>query len=246
MNKKQREISKEEKTQILELYKNHLNNLDSLNAKKIVKNFENYMNIVENSRIVNLTKDYDRLSDFLEKNRLEFFNMEKKYLKPLNLQTEYFKGKESLILRLIIKIWLNEKVSIEDIKNIPEFKLIYIFIVVKRKFKFILNINDLNSMVIELNNLDCILKKRKEEILKFILKRFFKYIFTFDQFRNQNKEQMIKILFKKYFTGKLTFKHFKTFFNITKRAEFPILIIFNNELIRKILKSKSLQELIHY
>lgn len=243
MNNQEEKVNEEEQKHLLDLYDIHVKCMDGFHSKDLKSNFENYMKLVEKSRIIDMEKDNDRLRNFIEKNKLGFFQMEKKYLKPITkTMNEYSKSKKSLILNLIKKIWLNEKISIEDIKGIPKFKLIYITILVRRKFNGVLSVHKNDLMVKELNNLDTKLKKRKEEILKFILKRFFKYIFSFEVYRNQKKSDMLKILFKKYFSGSLNFKHFKSYFSETKRAEFPILIIFNNELITKILSNRNLEE----
>lgn len=213
--------------------------------------FTEYMNTVDNLKVCNFEKDSDRWSDFMEKNK-KYINrkihIKSKFINPDHNKSiiEHFKYRCYFLFKILDHIWKGEKVVMEDLKKIQRIQILYIFQMVKKKFDYYIDMSSLKILQNDLNNLKITkLKKRKEEILKFILKRFFNHLFKTNDFL-LSTEKNIFILHQKFLKDQIDLEYVKYFFTEEKYNKSPTLKIYNDNILTFLITNKELKDLIYF
>lgn len=235
------------------IFIDHQQLLHSIAPKNLLllqNSFKEYMNTVDNLKICNLEKDSDKWSDFMEKNKNYVhrkIHSNSKFINPEHnkIIREHFKYRCYFLFKILDHIWKGEKVILEDLKKIERIQVLYIFQMVKKKFDYYIDMSSLKSLEGDLNNLSiCKLKKRKEEILKFILKRFFTHLFKKNDFL-LSCEKKLNILHQRFMKNQIDLEYLQYFFTKEKYGKSPTLKIYNDNILTILITNKELKDLIY-
>ena len=222
---------------------NH-DSLLKISHKNLKKNFEKYMKDLQNTNVIKFkTKtDLEKWTKFTQKNINNIFKKKKKIRKNPDhseLIVKTCSYRSYYMFKIVDQIWKNEKIEKEDLKMVPNIFWIFIYQMVSGKFKIQANISNIDVFFFQLSNLRLNFNKRKEEILKFVLKRFLKKIF-FKEIFNKN-ENFLFILHNEFFKNQIEMKYFKNLFfendnnkiPIIKKFDYFMKLLNNNFLLKK-------------
>ena len=220
--------------------------LKDLSNIDLKKNFERYMKSVGNANVINFKRknDIEKYTKITQRNiRSDMFIYKKirKHPDHTNLMVKTCSYRSYYMFKIADQIWKNEKIDKEDLRMLPNIYWIFLYQMVSCKFKVEVDISNIDTLFFQLSNLRLNFDKRKEEILKFVLKRFLKKIFLKEIFK-KNDNNFISILHNEFFKEKIELRYFKNIFiDKDQNDKRPYLKGFNH-FAKLIIKNTSLKK----
>lgn len=229
----------------LESFKSYKHSLEQKSFSNIdlKLNFENYMKSVKKFSPLNFKTDKElkKWTLFTRRHRSEIFKYQKirKHPDHSDFMVKELSYQAYYLFKIVDQIWKKEKIEKEDLKMIPNFFWIYLYQIIKPKFSIEMNLSSVDDFFNQISSLRLNFNKRKEEILKFILKRFLKQIFLMKIF--EKNINYIEILHKKFFEHQIKFKYFVKLFVNKENNKNPPIIKSYNFFAKLVTENKSLK-----
>ena len=187
---------------------------DYKNSEKQFESYITYINSLlitkrklmkkENKKILENINDFEFFLKFHKEIVFENVDHNKDFCKLFTMLI-YF------CFNILTKMWKNEKILKKDVKNLTGKSIVFISMVILKKFNKLIDISNLDNFINDINNLEKYnIFKRKEEYIKFISRNFLKYLNTIFS----GKE------IKKFFIDKCGEKNFLFYFYLKKNKVF--------------------------
>lgn len=223
------------------LYNNYMNALENPEGNPLlIKNsFDCYINLIYNTYVRKIDgKTCRKIQKLRNPNQnfdfVKFDPLHKSIFNKKNYPPEFYH-----FFKILEYVWKHKDIKQNNILLLSPCKVFILRSLILRKFEIQLDLKNSTKIKKQINQLKFInSKKRDEENLKFLLKKFFKFL---QSYKYKNSQNSFEEIFNDFFKNQITREFYNKVFILKNNSNRKMISIkkINNSIMKELLKSRS-------
>ena len=222
------------------LYNNYMTSLENSNNNPLeIKNsFDSYINLIYSNYVQKIDS---KTCKRIQKSRSQNQNFNSVKFDPIHrpiFNKKSYKPEFYHFFKLLEYIWKHKELKKNDLYLLAPCKTFILRSLILRKFEVELDLRNSSRIKDQINDLKFIQsKKRVEENLKFLLKKFFKFL---QSYKYQNSEEASEKIYTDFFKDLITKSFYNKIFIVQKNSKRKVISIkkINNAIMKILAKSE--------